>query len=443
MNRLNDNICVIGLGYVGLTLSISLARSGFNVFGVEINNQILDSLKKNKSTFYEPDINKNIKLVKKKFFFNKSILGSWNCDTYIITVGTPLNSRKKSRTDLVESAVKSIYRHLKEGDLVILRSTVKIGTTENLVKEILDKKKVNYHLAYCPERTAEGKALYEIKNLPQIIGATDKFSSALCINIFNKITNNIVEVSNTRTAEMIKVIDNTQRDTFFAFSNEISAICNKFNISATEVINSCNYKYPRSNLAKPGPVAGPCLSKDAYILSESIKKKIKFSNSLSMSGRKINENVPSEIISFIKKVFNKRKRKLKVVLMGITFKGSPLTSDTRDSFSIDFLKKIKPFFSNSKFYGYDPMLSIDIFKKIQLKKVKNINSVFKNSDIVFILNNNKKFSQLNLNQFSNVMKRSGLIYDCWNLYDISYLNLSNDVQYISFGNHCAYKKNNN
>jgi nucleotide sugar dehydrogenase len=443
MSKLNDNICVIGLGYVGLTLSISLAKSGFSVFGVEINNQILDSLKKNKSTFYEPDINKNIKLVKKNFFFNKSILNSWDCDTYIITVGTPLNHKKKSRTDLIVSAAKSIYRHLKEDDLVILRSTVKIGTTQNLVKKILDKKKKNYYLAYCPERTAEGKALYEIKNLPQIIGGIDKSSSALCINIFNKITNNIVEVSNTRTAEMIKVIDNTQRDTFFAFSNEISVICNKLNISATEVINSCNYKYPRSNLAKPGPVAGPCLSKDAYILSESIKQKLKFSNLLSMTGRKINENITSEIISFIKKVFNKRKKKLKVVLMGITFKGSPLTSDTRDSFSIDFFKKIKSSFSNSKFYGYDPMVSIDILNKIQLKKIKNINSVFKNSDIVFILNNNKNFSQLNLNQFSNVMKKSGLIYDCWNLYDISRLNLSNDVQYISFGNHYRYKKNNN
>jgi UDP-N-acetyl-D-mannosaminuronic acid dehydrogenase len=194
--------------------------------------------------------------------------------------------------------------------------------------------------------------------------------------------------------------------------------------------------------ALPISVAGPCLSKDAYILSESVKKKLKFSNLLSMTGRKINENIPSEIISFIKKIFNTRK-KLKVALMGITFKGSPLTSDTRDSFSINFFNKIKSSFSNSKFYGYDPMISIDIFNKIKLKKIKNINSVFKNSDIVFILNNNKNFSKLNLNQFSNVMKKSGLIYDCWNLYDISRLNLSNDVQYISFGNHYRYKKNNN
>jgi nucleotide sugar dehydrogenase len=136
MNRSNNNICVIGLGYVGLTLSISLAKSGFNVFGVEINNQILDSLKKNKSTFYEPDINTNIKLIKKNFFFNKKILDSWNCSTYIITVGTPLNSKKKSRTDLIENAVKNIYYHLKKNDLVILRSTVKVGTTESLVKSI-------------------------------------------------------------------------------------------------------------------------------------------------------------------------------------------------------------------------------------------------------------------------------------------------------------------
>jgi nucleotide sugar dehydrogenase len=439
MSKSKNNICVIGLGYVGLTLSISLARSGFKVFGVEVNNEILNNLNKNKSTFYEPDINKNIRLVKKNFFFKKNISNSWNCCTYIITVGTPLNSKKKSRTDLIENAVKTIYYHLKENDLVILRSTVKVGTTENLVKSILDKKKINYYLAYCPERTAEGKALHEIKNLPQIIGGIDKPSSKLCINIFSKITNNIVEVSNTRTAEMIKVIDNTQRDTFFAFSNEVSTICNNFNISATEVINSCNYKYPRSNLAMPGPVAGPCLSKDAYILSESINKKLKLNNLLSMTGRKINENIPSEIISFIKTVFNKKK-KLKIALMGISFKGNPLTSDTRDSFSVSFLRKLQSSFSGGIFYGYDPMVVANIFRRIKLKKVSSIRSVFKKTDIVFILNNNKNFSKLNLRNLSRIMQKSGLIYDCWNLYNKNSLNLLNDTQYVSFGNHYIYDK---
>ena len=155
----NKNICVLGLGYVGLTLSVTLASLGFNVYGVEIRKKVIKDLKKKKSHFYEPGLSKTLKKVikNKKFQFFNKIPKYWNGDTFIITVGTPLDSKGYSRTDLIENVSHEVSAFLKINDLVILRSTVKVGTSRNIVAKILKKKINNFDIAFCPERTQEGK----------------------------------------------------------------------------------------------------------------------------------------------------------------------------------------------------------------------------------------------------------------------------------------------
>ena len=151
---------------------------------------------------------------------------------------------------------------------------MQVGTTKNIVYKILNKTKKKFSLCYCPERTQEGKALLEIRRLPQLIAGYDKISVQRANKLFKKITSHSVILKNLETAEMVKLVDNTYRDVNFAFSNEISKLCSKINVDVIEVINSGKYKYPRTNLALPGPVGGPCLTKDTYILNESFKKKI-------------------------------------------------------------------------------------------------------------------------------------------------------------------------
>ena len=134
---MKKNICIIGLGYVGLTLAVAMAEKKFNVIGVEKKQTILDKLDKDQSHFFEPFINKKIKKIKKKklFSYYKSIPNNINCSTYIITVGTPLNAYGKSRINLIKNVTKKISKVLKNNDLIILRSTVKVGTTKNVVQK--------------------------------------------------------------------------------------------------------------------------------------------------------------------------------------------------------------------------------------------------------------------------------------------------------------------
>ena len=181
-------------------------------------------------------------------------------------MGTPLNKSKKCNFDMIIRVSNKIKKYLKNNDHIILRSTVKIGTTRNLVKKILDRKKIKYDISFCPERTIEGKALEELRYLPQIISGDNKNAITKSRNLFTKVTNKIVSVSSLEAAEMIKLVDNMQRDVKFSISNEVALMCQNKNLDVNEIIRKGKKSYPRTNLFDPGPVGGPCL-KDAYILS--------------------------------------------------------------------------------------------------------------------------------------------------------------------------------
>lgn len=431
---MDKNICIIGLGYVGLTLAVAMAEKKFQIIGIEKNKNILNKLDKNQSHFFEPQIDNKIKKIKKMKLFKyfETIPKNINCSTYIITVGTPLNAYGKSRVDLIKNVTKKIAKVLKDNDLVILRSTVKIGTTKNIVFKMLNKSKKKFNLCYCPERTQEGKALEEIKKLPQIISGYNKNSILRAKNIFKKITRNYIVLKNLETAEMLKLVDNTYRDVNFAFSNEIARLCSKINIDAIEVIEAGKFKYPRTNLALPGPVGGPCLTKDSYILNESFKNQ-NFHPKISLTARHENETVPNFIIKFLKKKIDYKKIN-KIVLLGLAFKGNPPTSDLRGSVAIDFIKELKKNFRNSKIFGYDNFLSNKDFSNLKLSRLNNLNECFKNTNILLILNNNVKFAKLNLIKKSKHMAQEKIIYDCWNLHSKKIFD-KKKLAYNTLGNH--------
>jgi nucleotide sugar dehydrogenase len=430
----NNDVCIIGLGYVGLTLALTMANKGFKVTGIENNISILKNLHQKKSHFYEPNINKILRkcIKNKNFTFFKKIPKKNYYSTFIITVGTPLNAFGKSRIDLIKKVVLSISKKLKDDNLIILRSTVKIGTTRKLVHKILKKSKKNFSLAYCPERTAEGRALYEITRLPQIISGFDEESKKKAKIIFRRITNKIITTSTLEAAEMMKIIDNTYRDMTFAYANEVSVLCDKLNISATEVINLGKFQYPRTNIPLPGPVGGPCLAKDTYILNESFKNH-NIKPEMAMLARKINENYFVGVVNFLKKKFIGRKN-LKISILGLSFKGNPPTSDLRGSPSINLIKKIQEKFYKCRVNVYDNLVSNEDFKKNKIKKCVSLDDCFKRADIAIIANNNNLFKKINLNKMSKIMNNKGIIYDCWNLYNKNSLELTNRVNYYAFGN---------
>src|SRR5262249_12908678 len=151
---------------------------------------------------------------------------------YIITVGTPLDDKGRVRLDMIENTAAEVANHMKRGDLIILRSTVKIGTTSNVVYPILKNAGVDFEVAFCPERTLEGQALKELRELPQIVGGKTVKTAVRASQIFQFLTPTVVRVGTVEAAEMIKLIDNASRDVHFAFSNEVARLCDKGGISA-------------------------------------------------------------------------------------------------------------------------------------------------------------------------------------------------------------------
>jgi UDP-N-acetyl-D-mannosaminuronic acid dehydrogenase len=433
--RYNNNICIFGLGYVGLTLSIALAEKKYKIYGIEKNKNTIKKILKCKPDLHEPNIEKRVKriLLKKKLILNHKLDKNTKANTYIITVGTPLSKNNTCNFKMIKEVTYQILKYLKNNDHIILRSTVKIGTTNNIVKKILKKSKKKFFISFCPERTIEGKALKELTSLPQIISGDSNQSILKAKNLFQNVTKKIVKVDSLEGAEMIKLVDNMQRDVKFALSNEIALMCEKSNINVNDVIRLGKIDYPRTNLFDPGPVGGPCLEKDTYILAEYFSKN--FKPRIGLNARIVNKFIIENAIEVLKKKFKSFKyKKIKICIFGLAFKGDPPVADMRGSTSIDLIKHIRNKLSNSIISGYDDLVDKKYFKKLKISKKLSLKNSFSGFDIIIIHNNRKSYSKINLNHYSRFMNKNGVIYDFWNNFNKKKLKLSNYVEYLALGN---------
>jgi len=438
-NEFHDKcVCVIGLGYVGLTLAVAMAEVGFTVIGVERNVDIVSKLKAGKPHFYEPklaDLLRRFVHSGSLKIFNK-MPTSQPATTYIITVGTPLDKENKVRLDMVEDAVKDVAINSEGGELVIMRSTLRLGTTRNIVAPILANSQKHFDIAFCPERTVEGQALSELRVLPQIIGGMSQSAALRAANLFQFLTPTVVQVSEPETAEMIKMIDNTHRDISFGFSNEIALVCDNSGVSAVEVIKAGKIGYPRTNLYMPGPVGGPCLSKDTHILSEGLKG-FGVDVNIAMTARLLNENQPfhiAEKLVTILRSLDEFPRDPKITLMGLAFKGRPATDDLRGTMAKPFHIALTKYFPNSVYYGYDEMVDDKEISEFGLKPCVDIEDAFANASLVLVLNNHAAYENMPLAELSASMKKPGLVYDLWNNFSASDLDLPKGIGYAGLGN---------
>ncbi|MBI3707772.1 MAG: nucleotide sugar dehydrogenase, partial [Proteobacteria bacterium] len=293
-------VCVLGLGYVGLPLAAVMADAGFDVLGIEIRDAVRERLARGEPHFYEPGLESLLKRVIRqgRLRIARNIPAGCAATVFLVTVGTPLDTQGRARMDMIENVTREVAAHLKAGDLVIMRSTVKLGTTRRLVIPILDSVGVSYDLAFCPERTLEGQALAELRNLPQVVGGATLSANIRASQLFQFLTATVVRVSSLETAEMIKLIDNTQRDVSFAFANEVARMCDAVGIGAMEVIRAGKLGYARTNLPMPGPVGGPCLEKDPYILAEGLAER-GITPEITLAARNVNRRQPEESVAAI------------------------------------------------------------------------------------------------------------------------------------------------
>lgn len=415
---MNNKITVIGLGYVGLTLGITLAKKGFNINGIERDKKKYALLMNGKSHFHEYNIEKQLKIVKKKkkLKIYNNLKNIKNSDIYIITIGTPINEEKKINLDNIFSICKTLKKKIKNNSIIVLRSTVKLGTTKKIEKFFNRNSKKKIHLAMCPERTVEGDALKELYRLPQIIGTNSNYAKQQLKKIFSKITNKIIFFDSFEEAELLKLTDNAYRDTMFGFANELAKIGEYLNINTYNVIKNISLSYPRSKVAYPGTVGGPCLTKDSHILYESVKNKIDIP--IVRSARLTNENFPIDLINKVSARINNNKKK-KILILGLSFKGIPETSDTRGSMALPIINQIIKKFKINKIKTLDNLVYKEDLKNFRNKvnNFKDFDKIKEKFDLIVITNNNKYWKKIGLKNIEKKLSKNGIIFDFWNSFN--------------------------
>lgn len=437
------SVCVVGLGYVGLTLAVAMADAGFHVTGAEIRESVLAMLARGEPHFHEPGLAEKLRrtIASGALRCLKNIPADYAGSTFIITVGTPLGANGYARLDMIENVSREVASRLKKGDLVIMRSTVKLGTTRKVVTPILDTAGVPYELAFCPERTLEGRALVELRQLPQIVGGMTASASVRAAQIFQFLTPTVVRVSDVETAEMIKLVDNAQRDVAFAYANEVARACDAVGVGAAEVIKAGKLGYPRTDLPMPGPVGGPCLEKDPHILCESLRE-LGLEPEITMAARRLNERQPEEVIAHVAKTLRALgvPRAPVIALLGIAFKGQPATDDLRGTMARPVYEALKRRFPGATYRGYDAVVPQKDVQAFGLLPCETLDAALEGTHLAVIMNNHPAFPSMPLAELAARMARPALVYDFWNCFDARDLPLPEGVMYMALGSHGRAKR---
>lgn len=420
-------ICVIGLGYVGLPLSLALADSGHVVLGVDINRTLVQQLNKGKTAIHEQGLEDLLRRKIDRGSFRATVnAGSAirDSEAIFVTVGTPINSNHEPDLDQLDSSLKSLGENLKRGHIVIIKSTVSPGTTETIVKPYLERKSNlkaggDFFLAYSPERVLTGCASSEFKMVPKIVGGVNRQSAEKAANVLKSLGGNVVVVSSPKVAEVIKLFDNIFRDVNFALGNELGITCERLGIDAFEVCTAANTNYPRNKIMVPSPgVGGSCLPKDPYIFSHKLEK-LGYKPRLILLARKINEEMPLLVVRHVEELFEEMNQPIKgskILVLGLAFKGDPPTDDVRNSPSEIVVKKLKDM--GAYVVGYDPVVSTKKALEIGVEKT-SLKEGFTNSSCAIVMTNHKSFFELNWNELFELMSKPAGIVDGWHMFDPS------------------------
>lgn len=393
-------VSVIGIGRVGLPLCLSLAEAGFKVYGIDKREDYIETIKNKEMPFKEENAKELLeKHVNENFIPSVELNKVKESDYVILTIGTPVDEHLNPEFKQIDSLTRNLLQHLKKNQVIILRSTVSPGTTEYL-KDLIEKETEfsigkDLFLAFCPERIAQGKAIKETKELPQIVGGIDKESTKKAVEFFKQFTVEQIE-SDARSAELAKIFTNMYRYINFSIANEFMILAEEHDRDIYEIIHLINHNYKRGGVKQPGYAAGPCLYKDGFFLINTMP----FNELISVSW-KINETTPLYLLKKIKAKTTLKNKK--IVLLGMAFKAD--NDDTRNSLSFKIKKALEKEHAELKFH--DPL--VEKFKG-------NLDEVLKDAEIVIIGINHSEYKNLSLDKVKKLVKKNCLICDIWNVF---------------------------
>ncbi|MBN2167156.1 MAG: UDP-N-acetyl-D-mannosamine dehydrogenase [Marinilabiliaceae bacterium] len=388
---MNNSIVVstIGLGYIGLPTSALIANHGIRVFGMDINEEVVNIINRGDIHIVEPELKDIVKNAVEKGFFKASTKVK-EADCYLIVVPTPFKGNHEPDISFVEAATLNVIPLLKENDLFIIESTSPVGTTEKMRDLIFSKRpelKDKIFIAYCPERVLPGNVMYELVNNDRVIGGVDEKSTQKAAGFYSMFVKGELHKTNARTAEMCKLTENASRDVQIAFANELSLICDKACINVWELINLAN-KHPRVNILQPGcGVGGHCIAVDPYFIVSDYPRESQLIGKARETNNYKSFWVAEKIHSTKMEYQLKYGKTPSIAIMGLAFK--PNIDDLRESPAKYIAQKVIQNANDDIIYFVEPNI-----KEHQIFKLTPYQEAYDKADIVVFLVAHNEFKTL-------------------------------------------------
>ncbi|GIQ66328.1 nucleotide sugar dehydrogenase [Paenibacillus cisolokensis] len=418
------NICVIGLGYIGLPTAAMFSHHGCNVIGVDINPKVVEALNGGNIHIEEPGLAELIQdaVNKKKF---RASISPEPADVYIIAVPTPNQNDTYMSCDLtyVLEACRSIIPYLDKGNTVIVESTIAPRSTDDYIKPLFEEQGFtigeDIFLAHCPERVLPGKILHELIYNNRIIGGITEKCTDAAANVYSIFVQGEIIKTEAKTAELSKCMENTYRDVNIALANELVKICYDLDINALDVIQMAN-KHPRVNIHSPGPgVGGHCLAVDPYFI---YAKSPKYANLIKMA-RDTNNSMP-QFVADLTSLLVKGIESPRIAVLGVTYKGN--VDDTRESPAMEVIGILQK-------EGYDLNIHDPHVKNPEFMELED---AVNGADLILVLADHNEFKNLDHKMIAKLM-RTPLLFDTKNVIDKQ---IGSGLEVLNFGNVFLYTK---
>jgi UDP-N-acetyl-D-mannosaminuronic acid dehydrogenase len=394
----SKKIQVFGLGYVGLPVSAAFASRGFQVIGVEVQPTIVETINGGRIHIVEPDLDM---LVQAAVSAGKlrATLQPEPADVFIIAVPTPFKEDKAPDLDYIERATHMLAPLLKKGDLIILESTSPVGTTEQICAWIAaqrpdlilpdpNRDTADIHIAHCPERVLPGSVLRELVDNDRIVGGISPACAEAAAELYQSFVKGEMHLTNARTAELAKLVENAFRDVNIAFANELSVICETLNINVWDLIDLAN-RHPRVNILKPGPgVGGHCIAVDPWFIIAVAKEQAK----IIRAAREVNDSKPFAVIDRIKSAAA-RLRQPVIACLGLSYKAD--IDDLRESPALHIVEHLAQD-NVAELLVVEPNVkrlpkSLSGFPAV---KLSDLQSALKTADIIVLLVDHRQFKRV-------------------------------------------------
>lgn len=404
-NRPFSNVSVVGLGYIGLPTAAVLASRKMSVLGIDINPNIVDTINRGEIHFKEPELDMIVHAAVSEGYL-RAALHPEPADVFIIAVPTPFKEDYQPDLSFVEAAVHAIAPFLKKGDLVILESTSPVGTTQKIAKWFQQARSdltfpqthqehSDIRIAYCPERVLPGHVIHELVDNDRIIGGMTYQCAALAMTLYKTFVEGECIITNSQTAEMCKLTENSFRDVNIAFANELSMICDQLDINTLELIRLAN-RHPRVKILQPGAgVGGHCVAVDPWFIVSRNPEEAR----LIRTAREVNDSKPLWVVNKImaavdtvlKRHPSKTSKDVTIACLGLSFK--PDIDDLRESPALQIAQEVAKIHSGL-LYVIEPNISELPVSLSEMAQLTDLNDVVQESDILVKLVKHKEFNDL-------------------------------------------------